>query len=58
MEILKAADYIAQFYDRDTPPDGREGHGSHAGLLRRPTKVDTILADLEKDRPQIFAEQQ
>jgi ABC-type glycerol-3-phosphate transport system substrate-binding protein len=59
MELLKGADYIAQFYDRDTTPEMAEkGMAAFQAFMDDPSKIDSILADLEKERQQIFAEQQ
>jgi multiple sugar transport system substrate-binding protein/raffinose/stachyose/melibiose transport system substrate-binding protein len=58
MELLKAADYIAQFYDRDTTPEMAEkGMAAFQAFWTDPTQIDTILADLEKERALIFAEE-
>ncbi len=59
MELLKGADYIAQFYDRDTTPEMAEkGMAAFQAYFDDPTKLDSILADLEKNRQEIFAAQQ
>jgi ABC-type glycerol-3-phosphate transport system substrate-binding protein len=58
MELLKGADYIAQFYDRDTTPEMAEkGMAAFQAFWNDPTQIDAILADLEKERALIFAEQ-
>jgi multiple sugar transport system substrate-binding protein/raffinose/stachyose/melibiose transport system substrate-binding protein len=59
IELLKGADYIAQFYDRDTTPEMAEkGMAAFQEFTNDPTKIDQILAQLEKDRQQIFATEQ
>jgi multiple sugar transport system substrate-binding protein/raffinose/stachyose/melibiose transport system substrate-binding protein len=56
MELLKGADYVAQFYDRDTtPPMAEKGMAAFAQFWTNTGKIDSILAQLEKDRAQIFA---
>ena len=58
MELLKGADYIAQFFDRDTTPEMAEkGMAAFQAFWNDPTQIDAILADLEKERALIFAEQ-
>lgn len=58
MELLKGADYIAQFYDRDTTPEMAEkGMAAFQAFWNDTSQIDTILADLEKERARIFAEQ-
>jgi len=59
IELLKGADYIAQFYDRDTTPEMAEkGMAAFQEFMNDPTKIDQILAQLEKERELIFAEEQ
>lgn len=56
MELLKGADYIAQFYDRDTTPEMAEkGMAAFQAFWNDTKQIDTILADLEKERALIFA---
>lgn len=56
MELLKGADYVAQFYDRDTtPPMAEKGMAAFMQFWTNTGKIDSILAQLEKDRAQIFA---
>ena len=58
MELLKGADYIAQFFDRDTTPEMAEkGMAAFQAFWNDPTQIDAILADLEKERALIFAEE-
>ena len=56
MELLKGADYIAQFFDRDTTPEMAEkGMAAFQSFWNDTSQIDTILADLEKERALIFA---
>ncbi len=58
MAMLQGADYIAQFYDRDTTPEMAEkGMAAFQAFWNDPKQIDTILADLEKERAMIFAEE-
>ena len=58
MAMIQGADYIAQFYDRDTTPEMAEkGMAAFQAFWNDPTQIDTILADLEKERAMIFAEE-
>jgi len=58
MDLLKGADYIAQFYDRDTTPEMAEkGMAAFQAFWNDTKKLDSLLAQLEKDRAQIFAAQ-
>lgn len=57
MALLQGADYIAQFYDRDTTPEMAEkGMAAFQEFWNDTTQIDSILADLEKERALIFAE--
>jgi multiple sugar transport system substrate-binding protein/raffinose/stachyose/melibiose transport system substrate-binding protein len=59
IELIKGADYVAQFYDRDTTPEMAEkGMAAFQEFWANTNKIDSILAQLEKDRAQIFASQQ
>lgn len=59
MELMKGADYVAQFYDRDTTPEMAErGMAAFQEFWTNTDKIDTILAELEKERQRIFAEQE
>lgn len=58
IEIIKKADYVAQFYDRDTTPEMAEkGMAAFQEFMADTKKIDAILAALEKERARIFAEQ-
>lgn len=57
MAMLGGADFIAQFYDRDTTPEMAEkGMAMFQAFWNDPTQLDSLLADLEKERALIFAE--
>ncbi len=59
MELIQGADFVAQFYDRDTtPPMADRGMNAFMDFWSNPDNIDSILAQLEKDRQQIFAEEQ
>lgn len=57
MALLQGADYIAQFYDRDTTPEMAEkGMAMFQAFWNDTKQLDKLLADLEKERALIFAE--
>jgi ABC-type glycerol-3-phosphate transport system substrate-binding protein len=57
IQMIQAADYIAQFYDRDTtPPMAEAGMEGMMRFLANPDDLDQILADLEVERLRIIAE--
>lgn len=57
MALLAGADYIAQFYDRDTTPEMAEkGMAMFQAFWNDTKQLDKLLADLEKERALIFAE--
>ncbi len=59
IELLKGADFVAQFYDRDTtPPMADRGMNAFMSFWDNPDDIDSILDQLEKDRQQIFAEEE
>ena len=59
IELLKGADYIAQFYDRDTTPEMAEkGMAAFQAFWNDTKQIDKILTQLEKDRAEIFATEQ
>ncbi len=59
IELLKGADYVAQFYDRDTTPEMAEkGMAAFQQFWSNPGDIDNILAQLEKDRELIFSQEQ
>jgi len=56
LELIKGADYVAQFYDRDTTPEMAErGMSAFSEFWANPTKIQAILEQLERERQEIFA---
>lgn len=55
-DLLESADYIAQFYDRDTPEElaGR-GMDAFVEFMANPGALDRILADLQREAERVFA---
>ncbi len=59
IKLIQGADYVAQFYDRDTTPEMADrGMSAFQDFWANPDKIDDILAQLEKDRQDIFAEEE
>ncbi len=59
IKLIQTADYIAQFYDRDTtPPMAEAGMDGFMRFWDDPTQIDQILADLEAERQRILSEGQ
>lgn len=59
IKLIQSADYIAQFYDRDTtPPMAEAGMDGFMRFWDDPTQIDQILADLEAERQRILSEGQ
>jgi multiple sugar transport system substrate-binding protein/raffinose/stachyose/melibiose transport system substrate-binding protein len=57
IKLIQSADYVAQFYDRDTTPEmADKGMNAMMAFWDNPDNIDSILADLEKERQRIFAE--
>jgi len=57
IEMLQTADYVAQFYDRDTTPEmADEGMNGFMEFWSDPGNIDAILARLEMSRVEIFEE--
>ena len=58
MELIKSADYVAQFYDRDTTPEmADEGMNMFMSFWEDPDgDIDAMLADLDEERVRIFSE--
>ncbi len=57
MAMLAGADFIAQFFDRDTTPEMAEkGMAMFQAFWNDTKQLDSLLADLEKERALIFAE--
>ena len=56
IELIKGADFVAQFYDRDTtPPMADKGMNAFMAFWDNTDMIDSILEQLEKDRQEIFA---
>jgi len=55
MEIVNSADYVAQFYDRDTTPEMADtGMNGFMEFWQNPDKADEVLQKLEKKRKELF----
>jgi multiple sugar transport system substrate-binding protein/raffinose/stachyose/melibiose transport system substrate-binding protein len=55
MELIDGADFVAQFYDRDTTPEmADEGMNAMMAFWDDPDSIDVLLADLELARKEIF----
>jgi multiple sugar transport system substrate-binding protein/raffinose/stachyose/melibiose transport system substrate-binding protein len=55
MELIDGADFVAQFYDRDTTPEmADEGMNAFMAFWDDPDSIDVLLADLELARKEIF----
>lgn len=55
--LIQAADYVAQFYDRDTTaPMAEAGLNAFPKFWDDPSSIDQILADLEAERQRILSE--
>jgi hypothetical protein len=55
--LIQGADYVAQFYDRDTtPPMAEVGMEGFSRFWDDPSQIDQILADLEAERLRILEE--
>ena len=58
IKLIQSADFIAQFYDRDTtPPMAEAGMDGFMKFWDNPADLDKILADLEAARQRILQEQ-
>lgn len=56
--LIQSADYVAQFYDRDTTPEMAEsGMDGFIRFWEDPSSLDQILQDIEADRVRIAEEQ-
>jgi multiple sugar transport system substrate-binding protein/raffinose/stachyose/melibiose transport system substrate-binding protein len=59
VQMLGDADYIAQFYDRDTtPPMADVGMDGFMAFYDNPADIDSILEDLEAERVRLVEEGQ
>jgi len=55
--LIQAADYVAQFYDRDTTaPMAEAGLNAFPKFWDDPASIDQILSDLEAERQRILSE--
>lgn len=55
LEMLQGADYIAQFYDRDTHPDLAErGMSAFVEFWNNPDDLDGILDRLDEERQRVY----
>jgi multiple sugar transport system substrate-binding protein/raffinose/stachyose/melibiose transport system substrate-binding protein len=55
IEMLQGADFVAQFYDRDTTPEMAEkGMAAFVEFWNDPDAIDAILDGLEAERERIF----
>ena len=58
IHLIQSADYVAQFYDRDTtPPMAQVGIDGFTRFWDDPSSIDSILADLEAERLRDLADQ-
>jgi len=56
--LVQGADYVAQFYDRDsTPAMAEAGMEGFTKFWSDPSSIDQILADLETERLRILEEE-
>jgi multiple sugar transport system substrate-binding protein/raffinose/stachyose/melibiose transport system substrate-binding protein len=59
LALIQGADFVAQFYDRDTTPEmADKGMNGFMEFWANPSRINDILAQLELDRQEIFAEEQ
>lgn len=57
IQLIQSADFIAQFYDRDTtPPMAEAGMDGMMRFWDNPDQIDQILEELEAERQRILAE--
>jgi ABC-type glycerol-3-phosphate transport system substrate-binding protein len=58
LELIQGADFVAQFYDRDTTPEmADEGMNGFMEFWDNPDDIEDILARLETARQEVFAEE-
>ena len=54
--MIEGADFVAQFYDRDTTPEmADEGMNAFMAFWDDPDSIDELLAELEAARLEICA---
>lgn len=59
IDLIQTADFIVQFYDRDTtPPMADAGMDGFMAYWDNPEDIDNILADLEAERVRLLEEGQ
>jgi multiple sugar transport system substrate-binding protein/raffinose/stachyose/melibiose transport system substrate-binding protein len=57
LALIQGADFVAQFYDRDTTPEmADEGMNGFMQFWDNPGDIDDILETLESVRQEVFAE--
>ncbi|MBN1316334.1 MAG: carbohydrate ABC transporter substrate-binding protein [Anaerolineales bacterium] len=57
LALIQGADYVAQFYDRDTTPEmADEGMNGFMQFWDNPDEIDDILEVLESVRQEVFTE--
>ena len=57
-DLIQGADFVAQFYDRDTTPEmADEGMNGFMQFWDNPEDIEEILAYLETVRQEVFAEE-
>jgi ABC-type glycerol-3-phosphate transport system substrate-binding protein len=58
LELIQGADYVAQFYDRDTTPEmADEGMNGFMQFWDNPDEIEEILAYLQSVAEEIFVEE-
>ncbi len=58
IELIQSADFVAQFYDRDTTPEMAEaGMDAFMAFWDDPSSIDSLLEELDADRQRIAEEQ-
>jgi multiple sugar transport system substrate-binding protein/raffinose/stachyose/melibiose transport system substrate-binding protein len=58
LELIQGADFVAQFYDRDTTPEmADEGMNGFMQFWDNPDEIEEILAYLETVRQEVFVEE-
>jgi ABC-type glycerol-3-phosphate transport system substrate-binding protein len=58
LELIQGADFVAQFYDRDTTPEmADEGMNGFMEFWDNPDDIEDILARLETARQEVFVEE-
>lgn len=56
IKMIQSADFVTQFYDRDTTPEMAEkGMAAFIQFMNSPDDVDAILNALDQERQRIFA---